>query len=156
MLLEQVFFQLLYFLLNKIEILNKKVENLEDTNNFNFKNYSILSMIKEYNNQNSSKTLISSSYIKLKDYEINKYDELNKSLSNISNFDLEKEEENDSNNLSFNSLDYYDDEFDVLDIIIQKNKNKNNNEKNKEYELELDKEFEEIKNEILNEKSKSK
>ena len=140
---------------NKIEILNKKVENLEDTNNFNFKNYSILSMIKEYNNQNSSKTLISSSYIKLKDYEINKYDELNKSLSNISNFDLEKEEENVSNNLSFNSLEY-DDEFDVLDIIIQKNKNKNNNEKNQEYELELDKEFEEIKNEILNEKSKSK
>ena len=139
---------------NRNEILYKKFSIFEDVNNLKIKNYPILSIIKENNNKNSTKTAISSSYINLKEYKINKFDELNKSFSNISHFDLEKEED-DSNNLSFNSLEH-DDEFETLDILISKKINKNNKEKNKEYELELDKEFEKLKNEILNEKTKNK
>ena len=123
--------------LNNSEILNKKIEIFGDVNNLNLKNYSILSMIKENKNKNSTKTT-NSSYINLKGYEFNKFDELNKSLSNISDFDLEKDEEDDSNDLSFNSLEH-DGEFESLDIITSKKINKNNKEENREYELELNK-----------------
>ena len=137
---------------SEIQILNKNFEKFEDVNNLKFKHFSILSMIKENNRKNSTKTVFSSSYyIKSKEYEINKFDELNKSFGNISNFDLEKED--DSNDLSFNSSED-NDEFEELEIIVSKKINKKNKDKNKEFEIELDKEFEEIKNEVNKNKSK--
>ena len=136
---------------SNIQILNKKFEKFDDVNSLKFEHFSILSMIRENNRKNSTKTLYSSSYIKLKEYEINKFDELNKSFGNISNFDLEKED--DINDLSFNSSED-DEEFGALEIIISKKINKKNKDKNKEFEIELDKEFEEIKKEINKNKSK--
>ena len=136
---------------SNIQILNKKFEKFDDVNSLKFEHFSILSMIRENNRKNSTKTVYSSSYIKLKEYEINKFDELNKSFSNISNFDLEKED--DSNDLSFNSSED-NDEFEELEIIVSKKINKKNKDKNKEFEIELDKEFEEIKNEVNKNKSK--
>ena len=131
---------------SNIGALNKTIQKFEDENSSKFKNYSILSIIKENNKKSSKKTVFSSSYIKLKDYEINKFDELNKSLSNISNFDLEKEDDGDS---SFNSSKINEIEF--IEIIIPE-KMRNKKEENIEYEIELDKEFEEIKKEVFNEK----
>ena len=136
---------------SNIQILNKKFEKFDDVNSLKFEHFSILSMIRENNRKNSTKTVYSSSYIKLKEYEINKFDELNKSFGNISNFDLEKED--DINDLSFNSSED-DEEFGALEIIISKKINKKNKDKNKEFEIELDKEFEEIKKEINKNKSK--
>ena len=136
---------------SNIQILNKKFEKFDDVNSLKFEHFSILSMIRENNRKNSTKTVYSSSYIKLKEYEINKFDELNKSFGNISNFDLEKED--DINDLSFNSSED-DEEFEALEIIISKKINKKNKDKNKEFEIELDKEFEEIKKEINKNKSK--
>ena len=129
-----------------IKILNEKIEKFEDESNLAFKNNSILSMIKEINIKNSKKTLFSSSCLKLKEYEINKFDELNKSLNDISNFDLEKEDERD---LSFNSSKD-DDEIEAIEILISEKINKNCKEKNIEFEIELDKEFNEIKKEVFN------
>ena len=131
---------------SNIGALNKTIKKFEDENSSKFKNYSILSIIKENNKKSSKKTVFSSSYIKLKDYEINKFDELNKSLSNISNFDLEKEDDGDS---SFNSSKINEIEF--IEIIIPE-KMRNKKEENIEYEIELDKEFEEIIKEVFNEK----
>ena len=136
---------------SNIQILNKKFEKFDDVNSLKFEHFSILSMIRENNRKNSTKTVYSSSYIKLKEYEINKFDELNKSFGNISNFDLEKED--DINDLSFNSSED-DEEFETLEIIISKKINKKNKDKNKEFEIELDKEFEEIKKEVNKNKSK--
>ena len=87
---------------SEIQILNKNFEKFEDVNNLKFKHFSILSMIKENNRKNSTKTVFSSSYVISKEYEINKFDELNKSFSNIFNFDLVKED--DIDDLSFCSL----------------------------------------------------
>ena len=136
---------------SNIQILNKKIEKFDDVNSLKFEHLSILSMIRENNRKNSTKTVYSSSYIRLKEYEINKFDELNKSFGNISNFDLEKED--NSNDLSFNSSED-DDKFEALEIIISKKINKKNKDKNKEFEIELDKEFEEIKKEVNKNKSK--
>ena len=136
---------------SNIQILNKKFEKFDDVNSLKFEHFSILSMIRENNRKNSTKTVYSSSYIRLKEYEINKFDELNKSFGNISNFDLEKED--DINDLSFNSSED-DEEFEALEIIISKKINKKNKDKNKEFEIELDKEFEEIKKEVNKNKSK--
>ena len=136
---------------SNIQILNKKFEKFDDVNSLKFEHFSILSMIRENNRKNSTKTVYSSSYIRLKEYEINKFDELNKSFGNISNFDLEKED--DINDLSFNSSED-DEEFETLEIIISKKINKKNKDKNKEFEIELDKEFEEIKKEVNKNKSK--
>ena len=136
---------------SNIQILNKKFEKFDDVNSLKFEHFSILSMIRENNRKNSTKTVYSSSYIRLKEYEINKFDELNKSFGNISNFDLEKEDY--INDLSFNSSED-DEEFEALEIIISKKINKKNKDKNKEFEIELDKEFEEIKKEVNKNKSK--
>ena len=65
---------------NNIQKLNKNEENFENANNLIFSIYSILSMIKENYKQNLRKTLFSSSYRKLKEYVINKFDELKKVL----------------------------------------------------------------------------
>ena len=103
------------------------------------------------NRQGTSKNKINSNtFIQINEKEINKLDELNNSLSNISDFDLEKEDESDSS--SFNSLEN-DDDSNIENIIIKKSSiDYQIIENNKEYEFELDKEFEEIQKEIFREK----
>ena len=130
-------------------LLNEKSENFSDVNNIKYQNFSILSMLRENKRRLSLKTSDTFSFKQLKEYEINKFDELNDSLDNISNFDLEKEE--DSNSLSFNSSEYddEDDDSENLKVIIKKQKIKIDNKDKKEYEFELNKEFEEIKRELL-------
>ena len=130
-------------------LLNEKIENFSDVNNVKHKNFSILSMLRDNKHRLSLKTTDTFSFIQLKDYEINKFDELNDSLSNISNFDLEEEEENNSS--SFNSSedkDEYDDS-ENLEVIKKKSKIKYDCKDKNEYEIKLDKEFEEIKRELL-------
>ena len=53
---------------SNIQILNKKFEKFGDMNSLKFEHFSILSMIKENNRKNTSQTVYSSSYIKLKEY----------------------------------------------------------------------------------------
>ena len=124
----------------------KKSENVDNFKNKHIRTNSILSILSENKLRKSIKTLDSNSFIQIRDSEITKFDELNNSLSNISNFDLEKgEDENDS--FSFNSLKDYDDQNEE-NIIITHSK-LNYHRKDEEYELELDKEFEEIEKTIL-------
>ena len=130
-------------------LLNEKIENFSDVNNIKHKNFSILSMLRDNKHRLSLKTTDTFSFIQLKDYEINKFDELNDSLSNISNFDLEEEEENNSS--SFNSSEDKDEDDDSgnLEVIKKKSKIKYDCKDKNEYEIKLDKEFEEIKRELL-------
>ena len=130
-------------------LLNEKIENFSDVNNIKHKNFSILSMLRDNKHRLSLKTTDTFSFIQLKDYEINKFDELNDSLSNISNFDLEEEEENNSS--SFNSSEDKDEDDDSgnLEVIKKKSKIKYDCKDKNEYEVKLDKEFEEIKRELL-------
>ena len=129
-------------------LLNEKIENFSDVNNIKHKNFSILSMLRDNKHRLSLKTTDTFSFIQLKDYEINKFDELNDSLSNISNFDLEEEENNSS---SFNSSEDKDEDDDSgnLEVIKKKSKIKYDCKDKNEYEIKLDKEFEEIKRELL-------
>ena len=84
---------------------------------------------------------------------INKYDEsLNASLSFISEFDLEEEDDENDNNSSFNSLDN-DDSVEQVEI-----KNKNNEkisilEDDEEHKTKLEKEWEDIQDLLLNKNS---
>ena len=78
------------------------------------------------------------------DYEIKKFDELNNSLSEISDFDLEKNE--DCNESDFNSSeDENENEIEDEKIIF---KNKPKKEYDDEYEIQIEKEYEEILKEI--------
>ena len=89
------------------------------------------------------------SFTQIKENEIKKFDELNDSLDNISDFDLEKSE---YDSLSFNSSEENDDK-EIENIIIFKSKLNNQRiEENKEFEFELDEEFEKIQREILESK----
>ena len=81
--------------------------------------------------------------------EIKKFDELNNSLSDISEFDLEKEKEDTS---EFNSSE--DESDDSEDIKIEK-KGKMNFDRKKnynEFENEIEKEYKEILNQLHKEK----
>ena len=75
--------------------------------------------------------------------EVQKFDELNNSLSDISEFDLEKSEEEKS---EFNSSEE-DDSFIEEEIIFKKEK-LNRKKLDVEYEIELDKEMEDIMQEL--------
>ena len=89
------------------------------------------------------------SFTQIKENEIKKFDELNNSLDNISDFDLEKSE---YDSLSFNSSEENDDK-ELENIIIFKSKLNNQRiEENKEFEFELDEEFEKIQRDILESK----
>ena len=136
-----------------IYLINEKIENFSNVNNIKYKNFSILSILRENKHRLSLKTTDTFSFIQLKDYEINKFDELNNSLSNISNFDLENEEE--SNSSSFNSSEDNEENYDSknFEVIIKKSTIKYNNKEKNEYESKLDKEFEEIKQELLKDKN---
>lgn len=132
---------------------------------FNIENYNILSFLvssrKEVSvlKKTQSQSLTSFNF----DYEENsvkKFDEFNKSLNDISFFDLEEEEKGKDANSSFNSLEYSLEEENneeneeieqILELemdIIQK---EDNNEEN--YEIELKKDYEQIEKEILDHKN---
>ena len=129
-----------------IFLLNQKPENLSDLNHPKYKNFSVLSMLRENKDGLSLKTSDTFSFIELKEYEINKFDELNNNLSDISNFDLEKEEERNSS--SFNSSED-DGDSENIEVILKKSKIEYVNEDKKEFEFKINKEFEEIKRELL-------
>ena len=130
-------------------LLNEKIENYLDLNNIKYKNFSILSMLRDNKHRLSLKTIDTFSFIQLKNYEINKFDELNESLSNISNFDLEEEEENNSSSFNSSEDNDEDDDSENLEVIQKKSKIKYDNKDKNEYEIKLDKEFQEIKRELL-------
>jgi hypothetical protein len=81
--------------------------------------------------------------------EIKRFDELNNSLSDISEFDLEKEKEDTS---EFNSSE--DESDDSEDIKIEKKERRNFNRKENydEFENEIEKEYKEILNQLHKEK----
>ena len=130
-------------------LLNEKIENFSDVNNIKHKNFSILSMLRDNKHRLSLKTTDTFSFIQLKNYEINKFDELNDSLSNISNFDLEEEEENNSSSFNSSEDKDEDDDSENLEVIKKKSKIKYDCKDKNEYEIKLDKEFQEIKRELL-------
>ena len=133
-----------------INKLIKKCETHDYIKKININNYSILSLLIENNKRTSLKTTNSNSFIRTKDKEINKFDELNNSLSDISNFDLEKEGEKEENNsLSFNSSKEDLNDKGIITITTKSKLNNNDKDKNNEYEFELDKEFQEILKDLL-------
>ena len=81
--------------------------------------------------------------------EIKRFDELSNSLSDISEFDLEKEKEDTS---EFNSSE--DESDDSEDIKIEKKERRNFNRKENydEFENEIEKEYKEILNQLHKEK----
>jgi virulence-associated protein VapD len=76
--------------------------------------------------------------------EIKKFDEFNKSLSDISEFDLEKEEDNNKSEFNSSDDDNDNDNDEEETIIIKSKRTFNNKEKDKEYEIELEKEYDDI------------
>ena len=134
--------------------INLRKENMFNPSNFSKKRQNlnpnkkcILSLLlnKKNRRRNSVKTADTNLFI-LKNYdydfkEIKRFDELNKSLSDISDFDLEKE--NIEHKSDFNSSQDEDSESDCEEIIIKRNI-KDKMEEDIEYELELEKEYEEI------------
>ena len=128
---------------------NNKIETIDINDNINNKNNSILSILMEKRGLDSFKINDLISFTQIKENEIKKFDELNNSLDNISDFDLEKSE---YDSLSFNSSEENDDK-EIENIIIFKSKLNNQRiEENKEFEFELDEEFEKIQREILESK----
>ena len=105
---------------------------------------SILIEDKKDNRKNSLKTANTNIYTLFKlDYdfkEIKKYDELNNSLSAISEFDLEKDKEDISD---FNSSQENNSEFEE-EIIIKRKTLTDNRTNDLEFEIELEKEYKEI------------
>lgn len=136
-------------LLNQsFECLKKPISSKEDEKN----NFSILSLLNnKHDKSNSTKTtdtfLPEKERIKYFDYKyesVKKFDEFNQSLGDISDFDLEGDEEETKSD--FNSSEE-DNDIDDEEIII-KSKNRVNKKCNKEYEIQLDMEFEKILEEL--------
>ena len=114
----------------------------------------ILSLLANKNDKkkNSLRTvdsILKTSYLEYSFDEIKKFDELNNSLSDISEFDLEKEKEDTS---EFNSSE--DESDDSEDIKIEKKERRNFNRKENydEFENEIEKEYKEILNQLHKEK----
>ena len=111
---------------------------------------SILSLLKNKNKRrNSAKTAYTNLCTPLKiDYDfkdIKRFDEINNSLSDISEFDLEKD--HSENKSEFNSSEEdikdYEEEIKFKKKLIYKNINYD-----KEYEIEIEREYEQIINEL--------
>ena len=130
----------------------ENIKNLDNISikeqNLNPNNKCILSILlnKKDRRRNSVET-VDTNLIELKNYdydfkEIKRFDELNKSLSNISEFDLE-EDKND-NKSDFNSSEDENSESDCEEIIIKTNIKDRRMKEDIEYDLELEKEYEEI------------
>ena len=114
------------------------------------KNLTVLNYITNTNGRNcSAKTALTKSPLDINDYDlcmIKKYDEnANDSLSFISEFDLEEDENklNDSFSSSAN------DENSVVQIEIKTKTNKIYNNDNEEFDFELEKEWNDIKELLL-------
>ena len=117
------------------------------------KNLSILNFISNNTDMKYSiKTSITDSVPEKIDYElymINKYYEnLNTSLSFISEFDLEAEER--SLNDSFNSCDNSQNDIEQIEIKTKISKNIFNEVDDEEHVMKLEKEWDDIKNFLLN------
>ncbi len=135
--------------------ITRRKENIKNLDNISIKeqnlnpnNKCILSILlnKKDRRRNSVET-VDTNLIELKNYdydfdEIKRFDELNKSLSNISEFDLE-EDKND-NKSDFNSSEDENSESDCEEIIIKTNIKDRKMKEDIEYDLELEKEYEEI------------
>ena len=140
-------------IIKETKISNKENESKEDFKNTHEK-YSILSILMSNNESKDILQTNSNSYNSMKKYScdvfaIKKYDECNKSFSNISSFDLDCQEEKDFNS-SFNSLENsFEENYEKNEEITISLKNKNDLEEAK-YLFELNKEYEEIEKEILN------
>lgn len=127
-----------------LECLKKPLASKEVEKN----NFSILSLLNnKYDKRNSTKTTdtILSENKSLRNFDyghesVKKFDEFNKSLGDISDFDLEGDEETKS---IFNSSEEEDYDIDE-EVIIIKSKNRVNKKIDKEYEIQLDMEFDEI------------
>ena len=118
----------------------------------------VLNFIRNSDRKDSVKTSFSESS-KVMKYElsmIDKYDEnLNASLSFISEFDLEEEDDKE-NDSSFNSLDNDNSvEVEHIEILEKNRKNANNEEDDEEHNTKLEKEWEDIQEFLLNNKNKS-
>ena len=130
------------------ECLKKPIASKEDEKN----RFSILSLLNnKHDKRNSTRTtdtiLSELDHIKYFDYKyesIKKFDEFNQSMGDISDFDLEGDDEEEKS--IFNSSEE-DNDIDEEEIII-KSKSKVNKQYNKEYEIQLDMEFEEILEEL--------
>ncbi len=114
-----------------------------------YKNLTIINYITNTNERKySAKTALSNSPVDINDYDlcmINKYYEnLNDSLSFISDFDLE--EEKNKLNDSFSSCDYNENSVEQIEIKTKTNKINNDNE---EFNFELEKEWNDIKELLL-------
>ena len=120
----------------------KQKENLIDSEN------SVLSLLLKKYDKRYSVTTVNTNFLikKIMDYnlkEIKRFDEVNSSFSDISDFDLEKEKvENES---EFNSSEDGNIESQDEEEIFSKNKTKKKRkEKDYKYELEIEKEYEKI------------
>ena len=105
--------------------------------------YDILSLLINNNEKSDSFKTFDSNIIKIESfkYESNKkFDEANNSLSDISDFDLEMDEENKSD---FNSSKDNDSEEEEI-ITFKSKKNKKYTKKEDEFEYKIDLEFSEI------------
>ena len=102
------------------------------------------SSIKTADTDKNSKTKMILSY---NSSEIKKFDELNNSFSNISEFDLEKGKNGDDS--EFNSSEIDDDSIEEEDIVT-KTKKKEEKKNDSEFEIELEKNFEDIVNMLYN------
>ena len=128
---------------------NNKIPNIIDKSIYNKHRGSILSLVIQSDDRKSSlKTtdsdIFPSSLLDYKVKEIKKFDELNNSLSDISEFDLENyNEENDKS--EFNSSEE-DSNGELVDeeIIFKRRRNYNIRKYDSEYEKELERSFEEI------------
>ena len=138
---------------NSVEnpVKNSKVKGLYKKDNYN-KNLLVLNYImKKSEKRNSLRTNFSDSIFKNEDKKydlsmVNKYEEnLNSSLSFISEFDLENDNNNDKVNNSFNS-ENNDDSVEIINIDkkYKINLNKKRNEED-EIDFKLDQDFIEIK-----------
>ena len=114
----------------------------------------ILSLLAKKNDKkkNSFRTvdsILKTSNLEYSFDEIKRFDELNNSLSDISEFDLEKEKEDTS---EFNSSE--DESDDSEDIKIEKKERRNfiRKENYDEFENEIEKEYKEILNQLHKEK----
>ena len=110
--------------------------------------YCILSLLINKNEKRDSIKTFDSNIIRIDSFKyesIKKFDEANKSLSEISNFDLEMDEENKSN---FNSSENADSEEEEI-INFKSNKNRNYIKKdNDEFEHQIDLEYDQILKEL--------
>ena len=117
----------------------------------------VLNFIRSSERKESSKTASSEIPKELK-YDlsmINKYEEkLNSSLSFISEFDLEQDENNQNN--SFNSCDNDDESIEQIEIKTDEKTNSNKRDSvndNKDIDLELENDWNDIQKFLLNKKS---